>query len=326
MLNCCTRAHDSRVEIPTPKRWNPIGRSGIAPSPVSSPSSILPPPLSQCALISARKDHSARALTMPRFNFLSLSFNCVSLKPRNLKLCNSGSDYSSDYTQFVLPGCVAGKGAVVAAGARAGWGVAPVVATVAGADAVPETGEGAGAVAMAGADVVATVGVEGAGEAVADLGAAGGSVDVADSVVDSAEDEGPAAVGSADFGPRSPAGRRKLLQPTAAVRRESQAATEYAVMSTPRCSVQWSEYRAVYIQYSGISKREEPCPDCYTPPYRRRIRIRTSKQQPLLFISHRHTEVSVTISTNERTRFYCSRQDLNADGPPSRTAFFSLAI
>jgi len=91
-------------------------------------------------------------------------------------------------------------------------------------------------VAMAGADVVATAGVEGAGEAVADLGAAGGSVDVADSVVGSAEDEGPAAVGSADFGPRSPAGRRTLLQPTAAVRRESQAATERAVISTPRCS------------------------------------------------------------------------------------------
>jgi len=122
---------------------------------------------------------------------------------------------------------VAGKGAVVAAGARAGWGVAPVVATVAGADAVPETGAGAGAVAMAGVDVVATAGVEGAGEAVADWGAAGGSVDVADSVVGSAEDEGLAAVGSADFGPRYPAGRRTLLQPTAAVRRESQAATEY---------------------------------------------------------------------------------------------------
>lgn len=166
---------------------------------------------------------------------------------------------------------MAGKGAVVAAGARAGWGVAPVGATVVGADAVPETGAGAGAVAMAGADVVATAGVEGAGEAVADLGAAGGSVDVADSVVGSAEDEGPAAVGSADFGPRSPAGRRTLLQPTAAVRTESQAATEYAVISTPRCSFLWSKSRAVFIQYSGTSYRKEPCPECYTAPYRRRI-------------------------------------------------------
>lgn len=113
-------------------------------------------------------------------------------------------------------------------------------------DAVPETGAGAGAVATAGADVVATVGVEGAEEAVVDLGVAGGSVDVADSVVGSAEDEGPAAAGSADFGPRSPAGRRTLLQPTAAVRRVSQAATKYAVISTPRCSVLWSESRAIF--------------------------------------------------------------------------------
>ena len=138
-----------------------------------------------------------------------------------------------------------GKGAV-AAGARVVWGVAPVVATVAGADAVPETGAGAGAVAMAGADVVATAGVEGAGEAVADLGVAGGSVDVADSVVGSAENEGPA-VGSADFGPRFPAGRRTRLQPTAAVRTESQAATEYAVISTPRCCFLWSNpVRSIY--------------------------------------------------------------------------------
>jgi len=130
---------------------------------------------------------------------------------------------------------VAGKGAVVAAGARAGWGVAPVAATVAGADAVPETGAGAGAVAMAGADVGAMVGVEGAVEAVVDLGVVGGSVDVADWVVGSAEYEGPAAAGSADFGPRSPAGRCTHLQPTAAVRMVSQAATEYAVINTPRC-------------------------------------------------------------------------------------------
>ena len=206
-----------------------------------SPSSILRPPSSHCSFISAT-ERSVSAFTPFYFSLNSL---------------NRGVYVALTTPQFVLPGCVAGRGVV---GARAGLGVAPVVATVAGADAVPETGAGAGVVAMAGADVVATAGVEGAGEAVADLVAAGGSVDVADSAVDSVEDVGPAAVGSADSGPRCPAGRRTPLRPTAAVRMESQAVTEYNFNSTLRYRILCSRSRAVYIQYSGSSKTERPCP------------------------------------------------------------------
>jgi hypothetical protein len=44
------------VEIQTPTHWNLISRSMIAPPSVLSPTSILPPPLSQCAFIPARKN------------------------------------------------------------------------------------------------------------------------------------------------------------------------------------------------------------------------------------------------------------------------------
>ena len=138
-----------------------------------------------------------------------------------------------------------------------GW---RVEVAAAGAGAGRGAGGGAGVVEMAGADVVATAAVEGAGGAVADLGAAGGSADVVDSAAGSvggggpAENGGlagdggpvagevpvvggaPAAAGSVDSGPRCSAGRRTPLQPTAAARRESRAATEGHVVSSTVCS------------------------------------------------------------------------------------------
>jgi hypothetical protein len=59
----------SRVEIQTPAPWNLIGRSLTAPLAVLSPSNILPPSSSHCALLAARKN-SARFLKLFLFQFL----------------------------------------------------------------------------------------------------------------------------------------------------------------------------------------------------------------------------------------------------------------
>jgi len=44
------------TDTQTPTHWNLIGRSMVAPPRVLSPSSILPPPTSHCAIIPARKN------------------------------------------------------------------------------------------------------------------------------------------------------------------------------------------------------------------------------------------------------------------------------
>ena len=52
----CIIKGGSPAEIQTGTQWNLIGRSMTAPSPVSSPSSILLPPPSQSAFIPERKN------------------------------------------------------------------------------------------------------------------------------------------------------------------------------------------------------------------------------------------------------------------------------
>jgi len=65
-------------------RWNLIDRSTTAPPPLLSPSSILPPPLSHCVFIPARRNGDARLKTLYQF-FISLK-SATSLKSRNMKL------------------------------------------------------------------------------------------------------------------------------------------------------------------------------------------------------------------------------------------------
>ena len=66
-----THIQGSPAEIQTPTHWSLIGRSITAPLPVLSPSSILPPLSSHCALLPARKN-AARALkiSFQGFTFL----------------------------------------------------------------------------------------------------------------------------------------------------------------------------------------------------------------------------------------------------------------
>jgi len=70
-------------QIQTPAHWNLTGRSMTAPPPVLSPSSILPPPWSRCALIAARKKLEAPFKKCYYFNCFYFSKtayirNCVS--------------------------------------------------------------------------------------------------------------------------------------------------------------------------------------------------------------------------------------------------------
>ena len=81
----CTYAQVSPVEIQTTAHWNLIGHSITAPSLVLSPSSILPPPSSRCAFITARKN-LLRASKKIMILFCYVVFNYVSLKLRN-KIC-----------------------------------------------------------------------------------------------------------------------------------------------------------------------------------------------------------------------------------------------
>jgi len=60
-------AEESPAQIQTPTHWNLTGLSLTAPSPVLSPSSILPPP---CAFIPTKKN-SARII------FFYFFWNCV---------------------------------------------------------------------------------------------------------------------------------------------------------------------------------------------------------------------------------------------------------
>jgi len=52
----CMYLHDSPNEIQTPTRHNLVGCRMTAPPPLLSPSSVLPPPSSQCTLIPVQKN------------------------------------------------------------------------------------------------------------------------------------------------------------------------------------------------------------------------------------------------------------------------------
>jgi hypothetical protein len=89
----CTYAEGSPGEIQTTAHWNLIGHSITAPSPVLSPSSILPPPSPRCTFITERKN-SLRASKKIMISFCYFVFNCVSLKLRNKISVNRECVYS----------------------------------------------------------------------------------------------------------------------------------------------------------------------------------------------------------------------------------------
>jgi hypothetical protein len=81
----CVYIEGSQAEIQIPTHWNLIGSSMNALPPVLSPSNILPPPLSHCAFIPARKNSAPFKNSIISMFFL-LSKICISLKLRDLKL------------------------------------------------------------------------------------------------------------------------------------------------------------------------------------------------------------------------------------------------
>ena len=79
----------SPVEIQNKRHLNLIGYNMIAPPPLLSPSSILPPHLSRCAFFPARKNSTSLS-KMLSFQFFYFFQNCVILKMRNLQLHKVG--------------------------------------------------------------------------------------------------------------------------------------------------------------------------------------------------------------------------------------------
>jgi hypothetical protein len=83
-----TYLQGSPVEIQTPTYWNLIDRSMTVHRMLLSPNGILPPPLSQCAFIPARKKFGAR-LKMLLFQFFLLFFlNSANMNSPNLKFAS----------------------------------------------------------------------------------------------------------------------------------------------------------------------------------------------------------------------------------------------
>ena len=80
-------ANGSAVNIQTPTQWNLIGRNMTTLPPVTSPSSIRPPPSSYCTFIAAR-ENLARVSKKLVFKFFTFK-NCLSvnlLKPESVYL------------------------------------------------------------------------------------------------------------------------------------------------------------------------------------------------------------------------------------------------